>query len=560
MKRLLRRLSSSPRRNPRINLAESPYQLLSAYAFKELSDDDVATWTRRFRERLEDERTVGRIYVGSQGVNAQVAVPVDALDELKELCRSFDERLVDSIAMDVTLSRKEFDASPPFRGLHVRNRPLVATGLEERGIRLDFDDCGDEIDAKTWHEAITESSSSDKPVVLDCRNRYESELGHFPGSVPLDTTQFRESWSALEDALRTTPRQKEILMYCTGGIRCVATGSYVKQRLGFENVRRLRGGIVGYLKDRPPDAPSAFVGMNYSFNDRHGELATPMTDDGLVTDERRGIEALQVVDARQTKASSDGRDQASPRHVVDAREEYCARYTTSEDEVLANVRQTTERAFPRVRHMLSSNVQGQLLSLCASLGRTRRVLELGTFTAYSALCFARVESVRDVISVDSDCNAFNVASRVVACSSGEWGRKIQLMHAKAHDALSELASAERCDPFDVVFLDADKKMYTRYYDFLLDSGLVRSGSLIVADNVLWKDIAAVEQYDNECGLLRTEAAMRPGHGLNDDGVLSKRYRLLAETMDAYNAHVYDDVRTDQVVLPLQDGLSLARVK
>ena len=78
-----------------------------------------------------------------------------------------------------------------------------------------------------WHRQLSSttnydtSSGSARPVVLDCRNSYESEAGLFEGAVPLNTTFFRESWPVLEDVLKNTPKDAPILTYCTGGIRCV---------------------------------------------------------------------------------------------------------------------------------------------------------------------------------------------------------------------------------------------------------------------------------------------------------------------------------------------------
>ena len=85
--------------------------------------------------------------------------------------------------------------------------------------------------------------------MLDCRNSYESDVGLFQGAVPLNTTFFRESWDALDETLKHTPKDAPLLTYCTGGIRCVKINAYLEQTLGFTNVNRLEGGIIAYTRE-----------------------------------------------------------------------------------------------------------------------------------------------------------------------------------------------------------------------------------------------------------------------------------------------------------------------
>ena len=85
--------------------------------------------------------------------------------------------------------------------------------------------------------------------MLDCRNSYESDVGLFQGAIPLNTTFFRESWDALDETLKNTPKDAPLLTYCTGGIRCVKINAYLEQTLGFTNVNRLEGGIIAYTRE-----------------------------------------------------------------------------------------------------------------------------------------------------------------------------------------------------------------------------------------------------------------------------------------------------------------------
>ena len=533
---------------------DDSYVLMSTYAYVDLSKAKENRWRHVFRS-LDRFCVKGRIYVSQQGANAQVAVPKSRVEDFRETLRELHEPLERRLVKDVELTEKEFREYPPFKNkLQVKSRELVSLGNSKDLSSLNFEDCGNEISPREWDRDL---SSSNSVVVLDVRNKYESEVGQFENAVPLNTTQFKETWDRLREILKDKSKDEPVYMYCTGGIRCVAAGSFVKQELGFQNIKRLEGGIVGYLQyrkkedvDHDENRASKFRGINYVFNGRHGECyedLSELPESTLLTDERRGVEALQVLDERsqrrEPKSPSDCDVVTSRRrNVVNARETYAERHTTAEHDELRKVREMTHKAFPRVSHMVSGPLQGQFLNMLSSFVQANRVLELGTFTAYGTLCFALSESVKEIITCDSDCNAVNVAQSVI--SKSEWKDKIRLIHANASDTLKRLSEEEK-KPFDLIYLDCDKRKYLEYYETIMSSPLIREGTVIVADNVLWKDIAAL------------------GHDNDDDdderSVISRRYRLISRAMDDFNVHVNDDSRTEQVVLPIQDGLSLIRV-
>lgn len=155
---------------------------------------------------------------------------------------------------------------------------------------LDWNRAGKEINSTQWNQGLENNDT----VVLDCRNSYETDVGIFDKAIPLNTTFFRESWDALDEILNGMPKDKPILTYCTGGIRCVKINAYLEQKLGFTNVSRLAGGIISYVKemqknnkeittvdaiesqvhlDRHVEA-SKFKGMNYVFDERMGSRVT----------------------------------------------------------------------------------------------------------------------------------------------------------------------------------------------------------------------------------------------------------------------------------------------
>ena len=154
------------------------------------------------------------------------------------------------------------------------------------------------IDAEEWHSDLMSMSSSTQQesslpmiddednsfstssssLLLDCRNIYESDQGTFRGAIPLDTDTFQESWSKLDDMTKDLPKEKPVYIFCTGGIRCVKVGAYLKQHLGFDNVKRLKHGIIGYqqwLEDNEAneedEKTSVWEGENFLFDKRRFE-------------------------------------------------------------------------------------------------------------------------------------------------------------------------------------------------------------------------------------------------------------------------------------------------
>lgn len=180
--------------------------------------------------------------------------------------------------------------------------------------------------------------------------------------------------------------------------------------------------------------------------------------------------------------------------------------------------------------MLSGHVEGQLLALLVQLTGARRVLDVGTFTGYSALAMAEATGdAGEVVTCELDPGVARMAAAAFAASPA--GGRIRIEVGPALATLGELAAAG--ERFDLVFLDADKPGYLPVFRFVLDHGLVGEGALIVADNTLLQG----EPY-------------AVGVDVGPNG------RAIAE----FNAAVAADDRVDQVLLPLRDGVTLARVR
>lgn len=174
--------------------------------------------------------------------------------------------------------------------------------------------------------------------------------------------------------------------------------------------------------------------------------------------------------------------------------------------------------------MMSGRLQGRLLSLLSKLLRPQRILEVGTFTGYSALCLA------EGLAPDGELHTIEGDKEVAFIADQFFQKSPFSSHLRLHRSKANKAIAKIPGNFDLVFLDADKRNYTNYFHDLIDR--VNSGGLFISDNVLW-DGRVIDAQDK-----------------NPD------VRALAE----YNQLIADDPRVELVLLPIRDGLSIARKK
>lgn len=155
-------------------------------------------------------RAVGRVYVAAEGVNAQMAVPTNVLNNFIEACRSLPMFENQYINTDHQMDRAEFEIARPFKALHIRARQqIVADGFTKP---LDWSKSGREMSPTEWHKEL----DNPEAIVLDCRNSYESDVGLFDNAIPLNTTFFKESWTALDEVLRDVDPSRPVMTYCTG--------------------------------------------------------------------------------------------------------------------------------------------------------------------------------------------------------------------------------------------------------------------------------------------------------------------------------------------------------
>jgi predicted sulfurtransferase len=222
---------------PNPDLATS-FTLVSFYRFRAVHDPDAVI--QHMRALWAPFKVYGRVYVAEEGVNAQMAVPTNVLSHFEAACSLLEVLREEGEASrpgsfrvncdSREMSADEYYTHTPFRALHIRRRKqILVDGLPEP---LDWRAVHDELSPRDWHDRIPlvaspstlhpvplSDSSSLAPVILDCRNKYESDVGRFDGALPLDTETFQESWAALERILKDKDPATPIMTYCTGGIR-----------------------------------------------------------------------------------------------------------------------------------------------------------------------------------------------------------------------------------------------------------------------------------------------------------------------------------------------------
>ena len=203
---------------------------------------------------------LGRIYIANEGVNAQLSVP-------KENINDFKETLQDIIPLNhIRLNFALEHYSKSFLKLTIKIRKkIVADGLDDK--TFDVTNIGKHLDAENFNKMLNDSNT----VCIDMRNHYESEIGFFKGAIKPNVDTFRESLEIIDNELEKNGYEKNYLMYCTGGIRCEKASAYLKHK-GLKNVYQLEGGIIEYSRQvNEKKLKNNFLGKNFVFDERRGE-------------------------------------------------------------------------------------------------------------------------------------------------------------------------------------------------------------------------------------------------------------------------------------------------
>ncbi len=204
--------------------------------------------------------------------------------------------------------------------------------------------------------------------------------------------------------------------------------------------------------------------------------------------------------------------------------DYCENNTSPESELLAKLNRETHLKVVSPR-MLSGHLQGRFLSFISKLQQPKLIVEIGTYTGYSALCLAEgLHPDGKLISIDVNEETSSFAKTFI--SKTEYYNKTELILADAKEYIKNIH-----EPIDLVFIDADKKNYLTYYNLIIDKLI--SGGLIIADNVLWSGKITMPEKDMDKETL---------------------------ALHQFNQFVQQDARVENILLPIRDGLMVVRKK
>ena len=244
-----------------INEAGKQRLTLSFYAYAHIKNP------KEFRDQLflawNPIDVLGRIYIASEGINAQLSLPADYFYDFKNTIEQYE--FMKNIRLNIAVEHDDHS----FLKLTIKVRDkIVADGLQDE--TLDVTNIGTHLKAKDFNTLLDDPNT----IVVDMRNHYESEIGHFMGAITPDVETFRESLPIIENQLSHYKEDKNLLMYCTGGIRCEKASAYFKHK-GFKNVYQLEGGIIEYTRQiKAEGLESKFIGKNFVFDHRLGERIT----------------------------------------------------------------------------------------------------------------------------------------------------------------------------------------------------------------------------------------------------------------------------------------------
>lgn len=223
-------------------------------------------YPQQFRNQLYEAlsllKVFGRIYIAGEGINAQVSVPESNFQLFKNYLSSIE------FLKEVRLNIAVDDDGKSFWVLKIKVREkIVADGITDPGFSMQ--NKGRYVNAKQMNVLMEDKNT----IVIDMRNHYEYEVGHFINAVEIPSDTFREQLPMAVEMMKNA-KDKNIIMYCTGGIRCEKASAYMLHN-GFKNIFHLEGGIIHYAQQvKEAGLESKFIGKNFVFDDRLGERIT----------------------------------------------------------------------------------------------------------------------------------------------------------------------------------------------------------------------------------------------------------------------------------------------
>lgn len=224
--------------------------------------DDPRAFRDELYRRLNELNVFGRIYVAHEGINAQISVPETKFGDFRACLYSYEP--LNGVRLNIAVD----DDGKSFWVLKIKVRDkIVADGIEDPNFNMA--NRGKYVNPEEFNRLTNDPDT----IVVDMRNHYEFEVGHFENAIEIPSDTFREQLPMAAEML-SDAREKNIIMYCTGGIRCEKASAYMLHR-GFKNVFHLEGGIINYANQvKEKGLPTRFHGKNFVFDNRLGERIT----------------------------------------------------------------------------------------------------------------------------------------------------------------------------------------------------------------------------------------------------------------------------------------------
>jgi UPF0176 protein len=244
----------------KILIDPTPRMTISFYCYFPI--DDPTAFRNQLYQSLGTLEVYGRIYLASEGINAQISVPILNFEPLRNLL--YQVEALNGLRLNVAVD----DDGKSFYVLDIKVRKkIVADGIDDPGFSMEKK--GRYVNAVEFNEMTKDPDT----IVIDMRNHYEYEVGHFEKAIEIPSDTFREQLPMAADMMQEKAAKK-IIMYCTGGIRCEKASAYMLHR-GFKNVFHLEGGIINYINQvKVQGLPNKFHGKNFVFDQRLGERIT----------------------------------------------------------------------------------------------------------------------------------------------------------------------------------------------------------------------------------------------------------------------------------------------
>ncbi len=245
----------------------TPRTTISFYCYFKIEEPPI--FRDQLYKQLKELAVFGRIYLAQEGINAQISLPTENFDAFRSYLDSFEP--LNGIRLNIAVDDSACpgtDGGKSFFVLDVKVRnKIVADGIHDPG--FDMANRGKYVNAQQFNELTKDTDT----VVIDMRNHYEYEVGHFENAIEVPSDTFREQLPMAVDMMKAD-KEKNIIMYCTGGIRCEKASAYMLHS-GFKNVFHLEGGIINYVNQvKEKDLLNKFHGKNFVFDQRLGERVT----------------------------------------------------------------------------------------------------------------------------------------------------------------------------------------------------------------------------------------------------------------------------------------------